>query len=149
MSKLKPSWHPQTFMWLCKSTELTCAIPCLWLVQVIIRTKVVWIVSSRLPNYEISLKLCCLFVSLRKISFWPYQRTFFHCSLEREEGREEGGERNIDVREKHHVVASCRCSDWGSNPQSRHVPWLGIKPATVQLQELRPTGPHQPGLFVA
>ena len=27
--------------------------------------------------------------------------TFFHCFLEKEEGREEGKERNINVKEKH------------------------------------------------
>ena len=31
--------------------------------------------------------------------------------------------------EKHQLAASYTCPDWGSNPQPRYVPWLGIKPA--------------------
>ena len=41
---------------------------------------------------------------------------------ERGEGREKERERNIDVREKHQLGASHTCSNWGQNPQSRHVP---------------------------
>ena len=41
--------------------------------------------------------------------------------LERKEGKEgeqeRERERNIDVREKHPLVAPCTCSDWESNPQ--------------------------------
>ena len=40
----------------------------------------------------------------------------------RERGREREMERNIDVREKHQSLASCMCSDWGPNPQPKHVP---------------------------
>ena len=40
---------------------------------------------------------------------------------ERREGRERKGE-NIDVREKHQLVASCTHPNWGLNPQPRHVP---------------------------
>ena len=36
--------------------------------------------------------------------------------LERREGREKERERNIEVREKHPSVASCRCPDRGPNP---------------------------------
>ena len=43
--------------------------------------------------------------------------------------REKRGERNIDVREKHRLVASCMHPNHGLNPQLRHVPWLGIEPA--------------------
>ena len=49
--------------------------------------------------------------------FSPHLRTFFHCFLEREEGTE----RNIDVTEKHRLVALCMCLYWGS-----YVPGLGI-----------------------
>ena len=43
--------------------------------------------------------------------------------------RERERERNINVREKHRSVASY--TRWlGSNPKPRHVPWLGIEPAT-------------------
>ena len=40
----------------------------------------------------------------------------------RERGRDREMERNIDVREKHQSLASCMCSDWGPNPQPKHVP---------------------------
>ena len=36
------------------------------------------------------------------------------------------------MREKHQSVASCMQHhlDWGPKPQPRHMPWLGIEPAT-------------------
>ena len=40
-----------------------------------------------------------------------HPRIFFHCFLEREEGREERKERNIEVRQKHQLVASCMSLD--------------------------------------
>ena len=51
--------------------------------------------------------------------------------LEREEG--EGGRkggRNIDVNEKHQLVASPMCPNQGLNLQLRYVPWPGIEPKT-------------------
>ena len=48
----------------------------------------------------------------------------------REEGGERVRERDIDVREKHQMVASCMCPDQGSNPQPRYVLQLGIELAT-------------------
>ena len=48
--------------------------------------------------------------------------------LERGKGREGGRERN--AREKHWSVASCMCSDQGSNLKPRFMPWPGIEPAT-------------------
>ena len=46
-------------------------------------------------------------------------------------GRErEEREREVDVRETHHLVASCMHPDWGSNLQPTYVPWPGIKPST-------------------
>ena len=59
--------------------------------------------------------------------------------LEREEGREKERERNIDVREKHQLVAPCTHPDWGPNPQPRHVPRLGIKPTTFWFAGQPPT----------
>ena len=53
--------------------------------------------------------------------------------LERGEGREKGRERNINVEEKHQSVASCNTPNRGPGPQPRHVPWLGLKPATLQF----------------
>ena len=41
--------------------------------------------------------------------------------LERGEGRKKERERNIDVREKHLLVASLTCPDVGPNPKLRHV----------------------------
>ena len=41
---------------------------------------------------------------------------------ETERQRERERERNIDVREKHQLVASCKCPNWGSNLQPRYVP---------------------------
>ena len=52
-----------------------------------------------------------------------------------EEKEKEG---SIDVREKHQLIAFCLLQEpqWGSaqSLQPRHVPWLGIEPATFQLQ---------------
>ena len=45
--------------------------------------------------------------------FSPHLRTFFPLLLE----RERKWERNINVREKHWLVASLMCPDWGSNLQ--------------------------------
>ena len=51
------------------------------------------------------------------------------CLLIWQRERERG--ENIYGREKHQsIVASCPHSAQRSNPQSRPVPWLGIKPAT-------------------
>ena len=48
----------------------------------------------------------------------------------RGEGKEKERERNIKVWEKHWLVASLMSSNQGPNPQPKHVPWLGIEPAT-------------------
>ena len=45
-------------------------------------------------------------------------------------GENKGGERDIDVREKHQLVASHTFPVQELNLQPRYVPWLGIKPAT-------------------
>ena len=45
-----------------------------------------------------------------------------------ERGRER--ERNIDVKEKHQLIASHMCPDWGLNLQPRYVPWPRNKPMT-------------------
>ena len=59
----------------------------------------------------------------------------FYLFLEKEEGRE----RNMEMREKHRPVASGMCPDQGPNPQSRHVPWLGIKLVTFHFVGWCPT----------
>ena len=43
------------------------------------------------------------------------------------EGREKKRERNISVREKYWLVASCMHPNQGLNPHLRHVPQLGIE----------------------
>ena len=48
-----------------------------------------------------------------------------------------GRERNIDVREKHQLVASCTWPNRGPDLQPRHVSWLGIKSATFQFMGWR------------
>ena len=52
----------------------------------------------------------------------------------RENGMKEGGgekEKNIDVWEKHWLVASCMHPNRGENPQPRYVPWPGIDPRSL------------------
>ena len=63
----------------------------------------------------------------------------------RERGREGEREENIDVRGKHGSFASCLLPNQGLNPQSRHVPLPGIKPAIFWFVEQRPMEPHLPG----
>ena len=45
----------------------------------------------------------------------------------REKGEREGKEKETSMWEKHRLIASCTCPDWGSNPQPRYVPLLGSK----------------------
>ena len=59
--------------------------------------------------------------------------------LEREEGREKKQEKHIDVKEKHWLVASFMYYNWESNPQSRLVPWWGIKPVAFWFAGWCPT----------
>ena len=61
------------------------------------------------------------------LSFFLTQRYFFHCFLDREESKVR---KTSDVKEKHWLVASHTHPDHGPNLQPRHVPWLGIEPAT-------------------
>ena len=44
--------------------------------------------------------------------------------------RERKGESETLMREKYHLVASHRYSNWGWNMHPRHLSWLGIKPVT-------------------
>ena len=87
-------------------------------------------------------KKSCNHLHCHFIFFNPHPRTLFSLLLEKEEGKEEGerkGERYMDVREKHQLIVSYTFSDWGSNPQPRHVPWPGIEPSTFQLKDDAPT----------
>ena len=52
----------------------------------------------------------------------------FYLFLEREEGREEERERNINVSLLSHAPY------WGPSRQPRHVPCLGIKPAALGFE---------------
>ena len=52
---------------------------------------------------------------------------------EREGKERRERERNIDLRVKHRLVATCMCPNQEPNLQPRHVPWLGIEPATLRF----------------
>ena len=71
----------------------------------------------------------------------------------RERGREmRDGERerernNIDVREKHWLVASHMYPDRGSNPQLRYVPWPGIELLTFWCMAWHCNQPSQCGIY--
>ena len=78
---------------------------------------------------------------------WGFFFFFFFLLLFRETGRDRRREKNIDVGEKHRLVAFCRHWDWGiihtqtggSNPPPRCEPWLGIEPLTFWLWDDLPT----------
>ena len=60
------------------------------------------------------------------ITHWYFlKKDCIYLFLERGEEREKGRERNISV-----WLPLVRHPHWGPGPQPRHVPWLGIKPAT-------------------
>lgn len=63
--------------------------------------------------------------------FYPHPKTFLNCVLEREEGRE----RNVNMREKEHPVASCMCLYWELDQQPRYVPLAEIKPISFWLRD--------------
>ena len=71
--------------------------------------------------------------ALPMLLFCPHSMT---CLLTVERGERWGGRekgRNINVREKHGSLASCTRPDEERKPPSRHVLWLGTKPAIFQL----------------
>ena len=81
----------------------------------------------------------CISASLLPFFFF---KDFIYLFLERgKEGKRE--------REKYqHVVASHVAPHWGPGPQPRHVPWLGIEPATPGfIAQAQSTELHQPGLL--
>ena len=51
---------------------------------------------------------------------------FIYLFLERGEKRKKEGERNVNW-------LLLTCPQWGPGPQSRHLPWLGITPATLRF----------------
>ena len=57
----------------------------------------------------------------------------FYLFLEKGEGRDKKRDRNVDVREKHRLVASCTSPDWEPNPKPRCVPWLEIELVTFHF----------------
>ena len=63
----------------------------------------------------------------------------FYLFLEREEGKEEEREGNIDVREKHQLVASCMCPEWGPDRNPGMCPESGIEPLTHRFAGQYPT----------
>ena len=79
------------------------------------------------------------FASYLTTSFFPSTLPSFLPSIftrgyvfidSRERGRERKRERNIDVRQKHWLVASRMCANQESTPKHRYVPRPGIEPAT-------------------
>ena len=73
--------------------------------------------------------------------FAPYLRI----SLLILEGKK-GRERNIDVKEKQWLLASCTCPSWGLNRQPRYMPWLGIQPTIFwYMGQLSSQLTHWPG----
>ena len=76
-----------------------------------------------------------------------FKKDFIYLFLERGEGKKKEREGNIDVTEKHQSVSSCMCPNQGSNLKPRHVPWLGIEPATFWFVGQCPIEPHWSGLI--
>ena len=72
---------------------------------------------------------------------------FFSLFTEREEGRGERKERNINrLPPVHAQTGDHRCLNRVLNPQPRHVPRLATKATTFLLwMMLQPTEPYQPG----
>ena len=85
------------------------------------------------------------FMILFLLSYFNPQLRTCLLILERE-GRDKERERNINVREKHWLVAFSVCPDWGMNPKPRHVPWLEIKPKIFWLAEQHPTNWTTPAM---
>ena len=73
------------------------------------------------------------------ISFYSLLKEFTYLFLERRGEKEKERERNIDVREKHHSVASHKRPDGGLNLHLRPVPWRGTEPGTSRLAGRRLT----------
>ena len=96
-----------------------------------------WLAKSRpMPNHEGT--KTSIFKKREEADKNRY-RLFTYLFLGRGEGREEERERNIDVREKHPLVASPKHPDRGPNQQHWHVFWSGTKPATFCVVEQCPT----------
>ena len=72
------------------------------------------------------------------LDFISHFKKRFYLFLKRVERREKERDRNISVREKHLLVASCTCPDQGLNPQPRHVPWPGMDPVIFHFVERCP-----------
>ena len=92
----------------------------------------------------------CCFQPLSAFFLWPartlksiaslrfFKKFFIYLFLERGKGREEERERNVDVSEKHCLVASCTHHIQGPNLQPRHVLWLGIELVTFCFCRMMP-----------
>ena len=88
-------------------------------------------------GFQSSLGASALCLAHRSIPFYFFK--IFNLLLEREKRRKKEGERNINVRKKHRLVASHMCPNWGPNTQPECVPWLGIEPANFRLMGQCPT----------
>ena len=60
-----------------------------------------------------------------------FLKDFMYLFLERGEWREKDGKKPQCEKERHWLVASSVYPDQGPNQHLRHVPWLGIKLATL------------------
>ena len=107
-------------------------------------------ISNRFVFMSFSVVFLLELISLSWIlsSYFPFVKNILFIFLKilfifREKGRE--GERETSM---------CGCLShapyWGPGLQPRHVPCLGIKPATLYLAQAHTqfTEPHQPGLFI-
>ena len=94
---------------------------------------VVWLTFVFYPSWIYFCVWCKLVVEFH----------FFACScpihLFLEKGKEKERKRNIDMREKHGLVASHTCPNQGPKPQPRHVPWPGIEQVTFCFVRRHPT----------
>lgn len=57
-------------------------------------------------------------------------------------------ERNINVREKTWLLASCMCPKRGRKPSTWYMPWLGTELVTLQCTGQRSTDPATPARAV-
>ena len=74
---------------------------------------------------------------------------FIYLFLERGKRREKVRERNIDVQEKHPLVASCMHPDEGQTQNSGMCPdWESNQQPFSLRDDTQPTEPHQSGLLV-
>ena len=90
-----------------------------------------YIIFSVVKTSIIQFTIFTIFLTLTQV----YVHWFFY----RERKGETERERNIDVREKHQLVASRTCTNQGLNLQPKYVPWLGTEPQPFGVWGNTPT----------